>query len=111
MLGNLLPGAEKRAISYQTLFASGDSILFSTNAGVVIDQENVLKVNAVYACVRLISDSISTLPVDSFRRVNGTRVPYRPKPAWLDVPDIGVTFSDLTQLAITSLLQIGRAHV
>lgn len=111
MLGNLLPGAEKRAISYQTLFASGDSILFSTNSGVVIDQENVLKVNAVYACVRIIADSISTLPVDSFQRVNGTRRPYRPKPEWLDMPDIGVTFSDLTQLAIASMLLNGNAFI
>lgn len=111
MLGHLLPGAEKRAISYQTLFASGDSILFSTNAGVVIDQENVLKVNAVYACVRLISDSISTLPVDSYQRRNGARLPYRPKPEWLDMPDIGVTFSDLTQLAVTSLLLNGNAFI
>ena len=111
MLGNLLPGAEKRAISYQTLFASGDSILFSTNAGVVIDQENVLKVNAVYACVRIIADSISTLPVDSFQRINGTRRPYRPKPEWLDMPDIGVTFSDLTQLTVASLLLNGNAFV
>jgi len=111
VLGNLLPGAEKRAISYQTLFASGDSILFSTNSGVVIDQENVLKVNAVYACVRIIADSISTLPVDSFQRVNGTRRPYRPKPEWLDMPDIGVTFSDLTQLAIASMLLNGNAFI
>lgn len=111
MLSNLLPGAESRAISYQTLFASGDSILFSTNSGVVIDQENVLKVNAVYAAVRLISDSISTLPVDSFQRVNGTRKPYRPRPEWLDTPDIGVSFSDLTQLAIVSLLLNGNTFI
>jgi len=111
VLSNLFPGSEKRAISYQTLFASGDSILFSTNAGVVIDQENVLKVNAVYACVRLISDSISTLPVDSFIRQQGTRRPYRPKPEWLDTPDIGVSFSDLTQLAVTSLLLNGNAFI
>ena len=111
MLGNLLPGAEKRAISYQTLFASGDSILFSTNSGVVINEENVLKVNAVYAAVRIIADSISTLPVDTFKRVNGTRSPYRPKPEWLDMPEIGVTFSDLTQVALVSLLLNGNAFI
>lgn len=111
MLGNLLPGAEKRAISYQTLFASGDSILFSTNSGVFINEENVLKVNAVYAAVRLISDSISTLPVDSFQRVDGTRRPYRPKPDWLVMPEIGVSFSDLTQLALVSMMLNGNAFI
>ena len=109
MLGNLLPGAEKRAISFQTLFASGDQILFSTNAGVVISEENVLKINAVYACVRLIADSISTLPLDAFQRRNGARLPYRPKPEWIDAPEIGVSRSDYINTMMVSLLLNGNA--
>ena len=71
MLSRLLPGGDRRAISFQSLFAAGDGFTVSTNAGTVITQNDSLKIEAVYACVRLIADSISTLPVDTFIRVDG----------------------------------------
>jgi HK97 family phage portal protein len=37
--------------------------------------------------VRLLSDTISTLPVDTFIRRDGNRLPYRPRPAWVYEPE------------------------
>ena len=111
MLQRVLNKREERAISFQTLFASGDSILFSTSAGTVIDEYNVLKINAVYACVRLIADSIATLPMDTFERRSGTRVPYRPRPEWLETPEIGINRTDHFTQVICSLLLNGNAFV
>jgi len=100
---------EQRAISFQTLFAAGDGYTFSTNSGVYVTQEDSLKIGTVYACVRLIADTISTLPVDSYIRQEGVRLQYRPRPAWLDAPDIGVTKEDHFQQVVVSLLLNGNS--
>ena len=64
MLDRLFPtSAENRAINFQSIWGAGDSYAVSTNSGTVVTQENAMKIATVYACVRLISDSISTLPV------------------------------------------------
>lgn len=110
MLSNLFKrSAEERALSFQTLFSSGDNFSRSTNAGTVVNQDDALKINTVYACVRIISDAISTLPVDSFIRVDGDRRPHRPRPIWLDEPDIGVSRIDHFQQVLVSLLLNGNS--
>ena len=100
---------EQRAISFQSLFARGDGYTFTTNSGVYVTQDDSLKIGTVYACVRLIADTISTLPVDAYIRQEGVRLQYRPRPAWLDAPDIGVTKEDHFQQVIVSLLLNGNS--
>lgn len=89
MLRRLLSrtGDEARAITYQALWSAGDLPYRSTLAGTQISQDTSMRINAVYAAVRLYADTISGLPVDTFRRVDGERVPFRPKPEWVDNPD------------------------
>lgn len=112
MLERLLPqSGEQRAISFQTLWGAGDSYALSTNSGTVITQDNSLELTTVYACVRLISDSISTLPVDTYRRLNGERVPVRPRPDWLTEPDLSTTKSDHFQQVLISMLLDGNAFI
>jgi HK97 family phage portal protein len=112
MLERLLPQAsEQRALSFQSIWGAGDSYALTTNAGTIVTQENSMHLTTVYACVRLISDSISTLPVDTFRRLNSERVPVRPRPIWLDYPDIGVTKSDHFQQVLVSMLLDGNAFI
>jgi len=63
--------------------------------------------------VRLLSDTVSTLPVDSFVRRDGVRVPYRPRPIWLDQPDPDLATSrdeHFTQVMVSLLLD-GNAFV
>jgi HK97 family phage portal protein len=102
-------GTEERAISYQTLFALGDGFAVSTNAGTIITQQDSLKIEAVYSCVRIIADSISTLPVDTYLRYNGTRQPLRPRPQWLDTPESGVTRIEHFQQVLVSLMLNGNS--
>ena len=47
MLGNLIRGREERAVSFQTIFASGGNIAQQTYAGTVITQDTSLKIGAV----------------------------------------------------------------
>jgi HK97 family phage portal protein len=110
MLSRLLNGGgEERAISYQSLFALGDGFSMTTNSGTVITQNESLKIEAVYSCVRIIADSISTLPVDTFVRVDGERRPFRPRPEWLNYPESGVTRTEHFQQVLVSLLLDGNS--
>jgi len=111
MLGRLLGLGEQRAISYQSLFAAGADIAPRTPAGTVINQDTALKVGAVYSAVRLLTDTISTLPADSYIRQDGQRRPFRPKPMWLDNPDSGTTREDHVAQVMMSLLLDGNAFV
>ena len=111
MLGNLLRGREERAVSFQTIFASGGNVAQQTYAGTIITQDTSLKIGAVYACVRLLADTISTLPVDTFYREGGARKPFRPKPLWVENPDIGTAREDFLQQAMVSLLLDGNVFI
>jgi HK97 family phage portal protein len=112
MLGNLTGrNEEERAISFQSIWGAGDSFAFTTEAGSNIDQHQAIKINAFYACVLLISDTISTLPIDSFIRRDGDRVPYRPQPSWIQRPDVDLLRSEHYQQVLISLLLDGNAFV
>ena len=111
MLGNLIRGREERAVSFQTIFASGGNVAQQTYAGTIITQDTSLKIGAVYACVRLLADTISTLPVDTFYREGGARKPFRPKPLWVENPDIGTAREDHLQQAMVSLLLDGNVFI
>jgi HK97 family phage portal protein len=111
MLGSLLRPREERAVSFQTIFASGGNIARETYAGTVITYDTSLKIGTVYACVRLLADTISTLPVDTFYREGGARLVFRPKPIWVERPDIGMAREDFLQQAMVSLLLDGNVFI
>jgi len=102
---------ENRAISYQTLFASGDDIALGNLSGTNINENTAFQVNAVYSAVSLIADTISTLPVDVFVRRDGARFPFRPKPEWVNQPDVDLPKEAFYSQVITSLLLDGNAFI
>lgn len=54
-----------------------------------VDAKSTLGLTSAWACVRILADLISTMPLDAYRRDNGERRPYRPggtKPTWLITP-------------------------
>lgn len=108
MLQNLF---QQRAISYQTLFASGDDIALGNLSSTNINADTVFQVNAVFSAVSLIADTISTLPVDVFVRRDGARFPFRPKPAWVDRPDVDLPREAFYSQVLTSLLLEGNAFI
>jgi HK97 family phage portal protein len=111
MLERLLARTEERALSFQTIWGAGDTYALSTKAGTVVTQETAMRIGTVYACVRLICDSISTLPVGPYRRFQGERLPVFPRPMWLDFPELDVTRVDHFQQVLVSLLVDGNAFV
>ena len=107
MLGNLF--GETRTLSYQQVFANGEDFVTQTEAGVVINQDTAFKIVAFFSAVSLYSDTISTLPVDAFIRVDGDRKPYRPKPSWIDQPDVDISRQAHYGQVVTSLLVNGNS--
>ena len=110
MLRNL-SGGENRAISFQTIWGAGDLSSFETQAGSFIDYTTALQINSVWACVSLISDTISALPVDTYIRRDGIAYPYRPRPAWVSRPDAMINSVSFWQQAMISLLMDGNAFI
>lgn len=90
MLGRLFGGAEveSRDLSYQQIWGAGlDVSTLQTWAGTSVSINNATQIGAVYACTRLLADTISSLPVDTFVRRDGNRLPFRPRPAWVYEPE------------------------
>ena len=111
MLNNLFTKTEQRAISFQSIWGAGDTLAFTTTAGTNIDENTAMQISAFYSCVLLISDTISTLPMDTFIRRSGDRVPYRPRPEWVMKPDIDLSRTEHFQQVLVSLLIDGNAFI
>jgi HK97 family phage portal protein len=109
MLGNL--SGESRAISFQSLWGAGDLTSYETQSSAFVDYNTAFTVNAVWACVSLISDTVSALPVDTYVRRDGIAYPYRPKPTWVSKPDVAIPSVAFWQQTMISLLIDGNAFV
>lgn len=108
MLGRL---GEQRAISFQTVWGSGSDIVLENQAGVNINSKTAFEIVAFFSAVSLISDTISTLPIDSFIRVDGDRRAFRPRPTWVDQPDVDLTRQAHYGQVLVSLMVDGNAFV
>lgn len=112
MLGRLLKPQEERAITYQSLFLTDQMFTAATRSGVPMSAHEAMKVGVVYAAIRLIADSISTLPVGTFVRRGDQRFPAE-RPMWLDYPepDRGIGRIDHFQMVLMSIALNGNAYV
>lgn len=78
-------------------------------SSLTVNESSALKLLAVTGSVQLLTESISTLPVDVFRRTAGGRVEID-VPAWLKSPIAGLTFTDWCTQVMTSLLLHGNSY-
>lgn len=86
-LARLLP-REQRTVTAGSFGFNEDSWRSAQSwAGGSVSYDTAMTLSTVFACVTLQVDDISTLPVDTFIRRDGVRTPFRPKPAWVDLPD------------------------
>lgn len=67
-------------------YSAGDDYWYQprglpTKAGVIVDAESAKTIPAVFACVRVIAETVATLPLDIFKRLdNGTKQKYATHP-------------------------------
>jgi HK97 family phage portal protein len=107
VLGRLI---EKRG-AFQELWGSGALFERGTPTGKHVTDSTALTLSAVYASVRLISDTVSTLPYDQYIRRDGQRFPFRPREMWVMDPNPHVDRTTFWQQVVTSLLIDGNAFV
>jgi HK97 family phage portal protein len=93
------------------MWGSGDYEELYSLSGTSVDSQTALQINAIYSAVSLISDTISTLPVDVFIRRDGARYPFRPRPSWIVQPDIDTTKEAFYGSVIVSLLLDGNSFI
>jgi HK97 family phage portal protein len=108
MLNNLI---ENRAVTFQSIWGSGDFLETSSMSGTFVDSQTALQINAVYSAVSLISDTIATLPVDAYIRRDGARFAFRPRPDWVTKPDVDTTKEAFYGSIIVSLLLDGNSFI
>ena len=111
MLERFFQNNENRALSFQSIWANGGDTEMGTRAGTNVNSDTVFQVNAIFSAISLISDTIATLPVDSFISLDGVRKPFRPSPAWLQQPDVDTTKEAFYGACIVSLLLDGNAFI
>src|SRR5690349_5134747 len=68
-----------------------------------------MQVSAVWACVRLIADSVSMMPLQSFTIRNGVRMPT-PPPAFVQAPSADATMPEWVYMVLVSLLLRGNSY-
>lgn len=107
-------GVENRDYSPVQLPDSGGSWgqgMVWNPSGASVSTEQAMRLSAVFACLRLLSEAVATLPLDTFYRQGGTRRPYRPRPDYLSFqPPQGSRIDYLSQVML-SLLTAGDAFV
>ena len=94
---------EARAITHSDLF--GYNLENShPHHGAHVSAEMAMQSSAVFACVRIISDSVSTLPLDFFREVKEARVPFRPIPVWAEFQGPTRRIDTISAMVVSMLL-------
>jgi HK97 family phage portal protein len=102
----------RRSISFQTLWGSGEDAVIGNQSGTYVTADSVFKVNAIYSAISLIADTISTLPLDAYIRVDGERKAFRPRPAWVQKPDVDLISKEpFYNAVIVSMLLDGNAFI
>lgn len=81
-----------------------------TWAGQQVTSDTALQLLTVYGCVRLITDSISTLPVDCYREVGDDKVNIT-APLWLQEPTVDLDFTAWCTQVLSSLLLHGNCYL
>lgn len=82
---------------------------FAASSAVSTDQ--AMRLSAVFACLRLLSEAVSTMPLDTFIRRSGTRRPYRPRPDYLSFQPPQGSRIEYLSMVMLSLLTDGNAYV
>lgn len=88
---------------------------FGEVAGVKVDSDSAIRMSTVYSCVRLLCDTISSLPVGAYVREGRTRLPYAevygPEPKWVIKPNPETTKLEFYEQIVASFKLEGNAYI
>ena len=85
-----------------------------SNSGVEVDEESALKISTVYACVKVISETIASLPLNLLKELtNGDSEKAKQHPLYTilkDVPNSEMSSFTFREMLMTNLLLWGNAY-
>ena len=88
---------------------------FQSLAGVTVDSESAIRMSTVYSCVRLLADTVSSLPVGAYVRRGRNRLPYSTiygeQPTWVTRPNPETTRLEFYEQIVTSFKLEGNAYI
>ena len=103
---------EARDLTFSDIWKRGlDLTDSSTTAGERVNSDTALGLSAVFGAVRLLSDTISTLPVDVFFRQRGVEQQFRPLPEWITQMNPMLRNHEVIGQIMMSLLLDGNSYV
>ena len=85
-----------------------------SNSGIDVDEESALKISTVYACVKVISETIASLPLNLLKELtNGDAEKAKQHPLYSvlkDVPNSEMSSFTFREMLMTNLLLWGNAY-
>ena len=88
---------------------------YSTPSGVDVNADSAIRMSTVYACVRLLGDTISSLPLGAYVRRGKTRINYGDAygsiPSWIEQPNPDTTRLEFFEQVLASLNLHGNAFI
>lgn len=94
-------------------FLLGEDLNISNKAGVVVNEETAMRTSAVYACVRVIAETVASLPLPLYKRLprGKEKATYHPLYTILhDMPNSDMTSFSFRETMMTHLLLWGNAY-
>lgn len=86
-----------------------------TSAGVVVTSQTAIRMSTVYACIRLLADTISSLPLGAYVRRGRVRLGYgsvyNEYPLWLNRPNSETNLLEFIEQIISSMEIDGNAFL
>ncbi len=103
---------ENRDLTFGDIWKRGlDLTNANTTAGEPVTYSSAMALSAVFAATRLLSDTISTLPLDVFYKRQGSEQVFRPLPQWIINMNPVLRNNEVLGQVMMSLLLDGNAYL
>jgi HK97 family phage portal protein len=89
----------------------GSGMVWNSGGSSDVSVDSAMRLSAVWGCLRVLSEAIATLPMDTYRRSDGARLAYRPRPEYLSFNPPQGSRIDYLSMVELSLLTNGNAFV
>ena len=102
---------EERALSFADIWRRGlDVTELGTAAGKAVNYDTAMSLSSVYASIRLLADTISSLDYDIYFRRGSAELPFRPLPQFARQMSRHLTNVEVINQIVVSLLLDGNAY-
>ncbi|MCX7903035.1 MAG: phage portal protein [Caloramator sp.] len=94
-------------------FLLGEDIEIPTNAGVYVSEETAMRTTAVYACVRVLAETVASLPLSLYKRLDRGKEKATYHPIYFllhDMPNSEMTSFTFRETLMTHLILWGNAY-